>query len=355
MMQSIPRPAELLERYALVILGIAIFVFFTVNSATPQFASAANLKNILSGQAVLGILVIATMVPLIAGHIDLSVGPGAGLCSLVCAGMMSKTGMDLAPAMVMSVLCGLAIGAVNGTLVAGIGINSIVVTLGTSSIIGALVLWYSKGASIVTGISTHLTDIGKNELLGLPEPFWILLVIVLIAYYVLNQTPFGRYLYSIGSSPRAAELVGLPVRRLAFLSFICSGFLAGVTGVLLVAVQGGGNPLLGQTYTLPALAGVFLGATAITPGRYNVVGGIVAIFLLAISVNGLTLLGAEAWVSDMFNGVALLVGVGISVYSGKRRRQAGPAMPSDQGMDPVDDESGPGVGDQRRLGTLSES
>jgi ribose transport system permease protein len=89
----------------------------------------------------------------------------------------------------------------------------------------------------------------------------------------------------------------------------------------LVAIQGGGNPQLGPTYTLPALAGVFLGATTIKPGRYNVLGGIVAIFLVAISVNGLTLLGAEAWVSDMFNGVALLVGVGISVYSGKLRER----------------------------------
>jgi ribose transport system permease protein len=348
-MKFIPRPAELIERYALVFLGIAIFIFFSVNSNTPQFNTSANITNILSSQAALGILVIATMIPLIAGHIDLSVGPAAGLCSLICAGMMSKTGLPLAPAIVIAVLAGVAIGAVNGTLVAGIGINSIVVTLGTSSIIGALVLWYSGGVSIVTGLSTKLTHVGSNKLLGIPEPFWILLIVVVIAYYVLEQTPFGRYLYSTGSSPRAAELVGLPVRRLTFLSFICSGFLAGCTGVLLIAVQGGGNPLLGPTYTLPALAGVFLGATAITPGRYNVIGGIVAIFLLAISVNGLTLLGAEAWVSDMFNGVALLIGVGISVYSGKRRRLSGggPAMPSEQGIEPADEEGskgGPALG-----------
>jgi ribose transport system permease protein len=353
MMQSIPRPAELLERYALVLLGIAIFAFFAVNAGTPQFATSANLKNILSSQAVLGILVIATMVPLIAGHIDLSVGPAAGLCSLLCAGMMSKAGMDLGPAMLVAVLAGVAIGAVNAFLIAGIGINSIVATLGTSSVIGALVLWYSGGTSIVTGLSTHLTDIGKEEFLGLPQPFWILLGVAVVSYYILNQTPFGRYLYSIGSSPRASELVGLPVRRLTFLSFLCSGFLAGFTGILLVAVQGGGNPLLGPTFTLPALAGVFLGATTITPGRYNVIGGIVAIFLLAISVNGLTLLGAEAWVSDMFNGVALLVGVGISVVSGKRRHRGGAvAMPSDRGTEP-DDAGAQEVGDSGRFGATA--
>lgn len=336
---NFPRPAEVLERYALVILGIAIFIFFSLNSATPQFSSAANLNNILASQAALGILVIATMIPLIAGHIDLSVGPAAGLASLICAGMMSKTGLPLVPAMAIAILVGIAIGVVNGTLVAGIGINSIVVTLGTSSIVGALVLWYSGGSSIVSGISTTLTDVGKEKILGIPEPFWILLAIVLIAFYVLEQTPFGRYLYSVGSSPRAAELVGLPVRKLTFISFLCSGGLAGFTGVLLLAVQGSGNPLLGPTFTLPALAGVFLGATAITPGRYNVFGGILAIFLLAISVNGLTLLGAEPFVNELFNGVALLVGVGVSVYSGKRRRLGGgPAMPSEPGIEPHDEE-----------------
>jgi ribose transport system permease protein len=318
-MKHLPSPADLLERYALLLLGIAIFLFFTIDPSTPQFATTLNLKNILSAQSPLGILVIATMIPLVAGHIDLSVGPSAGLCSLICAGMMSKTGLPLVPAIFITIGAGLAIGLVNGILVAGIGINSIVTTLGTSSIIGALVLWYSKGTSIVTDISPHLTSVGHSKFLGLPQPFWILLVVAVLAYYLLEQTPLGRYLYSAGSSAKAAELVGIPVNRLSVFSFLAAGFLAAIAGVLLVAVQGGGNPQLGPSFTLPALAGVFLGATAITPGRYNVLGGMLAIYFLAISVNGLTLLGAEAWVSNMFNGVALLVGVGISVYSGKRR------------------------------------
>jgi ribose transport system permease protein len=324
-MSGFPRPAELLERYALVIIGVAIFVFFAVNSNTPQFDTSANIKNILSGEAALGILVIATLVPLVVGQIDLSIGPAAGLCSLLCAGMMSKTGLPLVPAILIAVGAGAAVGAINGLLVAGIGMNSIVATLGTSSILSALVLWYSGGQSIISGISPKLTNVGSAQWLGLPEPFWVLLVVVVVAWYVLEQTPLGRNLYASGSSPRASELVGLPVRRLIFSSFVAGGALAGFAGVLLVAVQGGGNPQLGQSFTLPALAAVFLGATTIKPGRYNVTGAVVAIFLVAFSVNGLTLLGAEAWVNDAFNGVALLVGVGVSVLSGKRRERARPS------------------------------
>jgi ribose transport system permease protein len=182
-------------------------------------------------------------------------------------------------------------------------------------------LWYTGGVTITSAISPNLRQLGTGDWLGLPKPFWFFAVVAVLGWYVLEHTPVGRYLYSVGASPRAAERVGLRVRRFGFVTFLCAGTLAGVAGVLLVAIQGGGNPQLGQNFVLPALAAAFLGATAIKPGRYNIPGAIVAIFLLAISVNGLTLIGAEPWVNEMFNGVALLVGVGVSVVSGKRRQR----------------------------------
>lgn len=337
-MRSLPSPAALLERYALVLLAVGVFAFFALNPETPQFDSGANLKNIVASQSVLGILAIATLIPLVAAHIDLSVAPAAGLTSLICAGMMATSGATLPIAVLVALAVGLAIGVTNGVLVTRVGINSIVATLGTSSIIAALVIWYSDGVAIVSGISPTLTDVGVGDWLGLPKPFWFLAAVALAAYYVLDHTPVGRYLYSAGSNARAAGLVGIRVPRLGFASFVASGGLAAVAGVLLVAVQGGGNPQVGVNYTLPALAAVFLGATTIRPGQYNVPGAMVAILLLAFSVNGLTLLGAEPWVSDMFTGVALLAGVAISVHSGRRRsggsqsrgvapRETGSAMP----------------------------
>lgn len=318
-MKSLPRPAEIFERYGLVILLGAVVVFFALNANTPQFDSSANIDNILANESLLGIVVIATVIPLVAGQIDLSVGPAAGLSSLLCAGMMSKSGLPLVPAASVGIATGLVIGLVNGLLVAKAHINSIVTTLGTSSIIGAMVLAYSGGVSIVSDISPRLTDLGAGEWLGLPRPFFFLLATALIVWYVLEHTPPGKNLYAAGSSPRAAELVGLGVPRLVLGSFVAAGAIAGAAGVLLVAVQGAGNPEIGTNFTLPAIAAAFLGATAIRPGRYNVGGSVTAVFFLAISVNGLTLWGAASWVSDVFNGVALIVGVGIAVYSGRRR------------------------------------
>ncbi|RFA08539.1 hypothetical protein B7R54_04340 [Subtercola boreus] len=318
-MKRFPHPSELFERFGLVGLLVVLIVFFSLNPATPQFATVLNFTNILSNESVLGILVIATVIPLVANEIDLSLGPVAGLGSILCSGLMSKAGWPLWAAVAAAIIAGLLVGCINGLLVARFKINSIIATLGTSSIIAAVVLAYSNGLSIVTGISPALIDLGSGNWLGLPKTFWFFAAAAFIAYYFLEQLPRGKDLRAIGASPTAAKLVGINVSRLTIQSFIVAGTIAGGAGVLLVAIQGAGNPQIGANYTLPAIAAAFLGATAIQPGRYNVWGSITAVFFLAVSINGLTLWGAPPWVNDAFNGVALIVGVGLAVYAGKLR------------------------------------
>jgi ribose transport system permease protein len=335
-MKSLPRPAELVERYALLMLLAIVFVFFAVNPSTPEFASTLNIQNILSNESLLGIIAIATVIPLVANQIDLSAGPVAGLGSLLCAGMMSKSGWPLAPSILVAVGVGFVVGLVNGILVAKVGINSIVTTLGTSSIVGAIIVWYSKGVSISTGLSSTLLSVGVGDWLGVRRLFFFLVAIALIAWYVLEHTPVGRHLYSVGASPRAAELVGLSVPKLIIGSFVASGVIAGAAGVLAVAVQGAANPQIGSNFTLPAVAAAFLGATAIKPGRYNIWGTFTAVFFLAFAVNGLTLWGAEAWISDLFNGTALILAVGIGAVSGRRRRTRPAAAAPPDAAEPLD-------------------
>jgi ribose transport system permease protein len=165
-----------------------------------------------------------------------------------------------------------------------------------------------------------LTNLGTNQWLGIPCPVYFLAAVALVSWYILGHTPWGRSLQGVGANPRAAEIVGLPVDRLTLVSFSIGGALAGVGGVLLLAVSGSGNPSVGPGYLLPALAAALLGATTIQPGRFNVVGTLVAVYFLAATVSGLTFLGAQSWVKDMFNGAALIVAVGVSVWSGARRR-----------------------------------
>jgi ribose transport system permease protein len=337
--------ADLVERFGLLGLLVVMVVFFSVSPKTPQFSSSINITNILSNESLLGILVVATVIPLIAGEIDLSIGPSAGLGSILCAGLMSKSGWPLGMAIVAAVVMGLLIGCVNGVLVARFKINSIIATLGTSSIIAAVVLAYSGGLSIVTGISPHLTDIGHGKWVGLPKPFYFFLGVALVVWYLLEQTPRGKDLRAVGSSPAAAQLVGIRVPRQTMQAFVVAGGIAGAAGVLLVAVQGAGNPQIGANYTLPAIASAFLGATAVQPGRYNVWGSVTAVFFLAVAINGLTLWGAPPWTNDLFNGVALIVGVGLAVYAGKVRQRVVPAAPSTPAGDEPTDQSPPVIKD----------
>lgn len=308
-----------LERYALLILLGLVVVFFALNSATPLFFTVANVQNVLINQALLLLIAVATTLPLIGGQIDLSVGPAAGLTALLCAGMMSRNGLPLWVAIAVALLAGAMIGLVNGVLIARLGISSIVATLGMSSIIGSLTYLYSGGLSIITGISPDLTGFGQGRFLGLPLPVYVVAAVCVVSWYVLGHTTPGRNLYAVGASPSASSLVGLSVPRHLAVGLVAAGVLAGLAGVLLVAVQGGGNPQIGAGFTLPAVAAAFLGGTAFQRGRYNVLGTVTAVFFIGVTVNGLMLWGAEGWVSDLVNGLSLIVAVGLTVYAGRRR------------------------------------
>ena len=171
-----------------------------------------------------------------------------------------------------------------------------------------------------SGISPALTDFGSLTWFGLPRLVYLVIVLGALGWYVLVQTPYGRSLYAIGSNPRAARLVGIKVQREVFLAFVVSGTLAGVAGVLTTARTGGSTTDTGTTVLFGALAAVFLGLTAVTPGRFNIVGTMIGVLFVAASVSGLTLSGASDWVQPVFNGGALMVAVILSTYLNRRRR-----------------------------------
>jgi ribose transport system permease protein len=310
-----------LERYALVLVLIAVLLFFSFWSETSStFATAANIRNVLGNQSVSGILALAIVIPLVCGVFDFSVGSVAGLSQVLCAGLMARLGAPVLVAILVAIAVGALIGLSNGGAVAKVGVNSIIVTLGVSSIALGFVEWYTNGQQIIAHLSTHLTQLGTGTWFGVPQTLYLLVVVALGVYYLLEHTPFGRYVHSIGSNAEAARLVGLPVQRYVLLCLVLSGTLAGVAGVLLVARNGGASPQIGTVSdTLQALSAAFLGATAIKPGRFNVLGTLVAILLLSFTVTGLSLAGVANWINDLFNGAALFVAVLISTLIGLKR------------------------------------
>ena len=314
----VQRMLPFLERYALVLIFVVVVIAFSAMEPD-SFATWQNVKNILGNQSVLAIVALAAILPLIGGQFDLSVGSTVGISSIATAAGLSRFDLPLVIAVVVGVGLGALIGLVNGFVVAKIGVNALITTLGTAAVIAGVTSWYTEGQSITARIPRALTDLGSGVLFGLPRPIYVLAGAGVAVWYVVSHTPFGRYLQSVGSNVTSARLVGLQVDRVVIWSFVLAGALAGVAGVLHVGRAGGGNPQVGPNFMLPALSAAFLGATTIRPGRYNVPGTIVGVFFVAASVTGLSLVGVPYFIEPVFTGVALVTAVAASTLLARHR------------------------------------
>ncbi|MEO5319983.1 ABC transporter permease [Arthrobacter sp. CC3] len=312
-----------LESGGLLIILAALILFFGLNPTSGSaFLSGANITNLLGNQSVTGIVALAMVIPLVSGYFDLSVAAVAGMANVTVAATMSSYGLPIYAALLIGIAVALVAGCINGYLVAGLRLNGFIVTLGTYTLIGGLLQFYTNGHSIYENIPVALGEWGMIKIFGVPSPFFLLISVAIVAWYILMHTPFGRRLEAIGSNESAARLVGIRVDRSIFTSFVLSSLLAGVAGVLLTSRSGGADPNAAPAYLFPALTAVFLGATAIRPGRYNVWGTIIGVFLVAIAVNGLTLMGADTWITPVFNGAALVGAIAVSTLIGRHRARA---------------------------------
>jgi ribose transport system permease protein len=308
------------ERYALLIVLIAVCIFFSVLPASSQyFPTSANFATLTADASVVAVLAIASLFPLVTGNFDFSIAAIMSTAAMVCATSMSRFHYSLAVAIVLAASTGLAVGLVNGVLVARAHMSAFITTLGTATLLSGLIQWYTNGLAIATGISTRLTDFGSLKWLGIPRVLYAVAVIAVLSWYLLSWTAFGRRLYALGSNRRAAHLVGVDVTRATIAAFALSGAISGLAGVLLVARQGAAGTDAATGDLFPAYAAAYLGATAIDPGRFNVAGTLIGVMLVATSVSGLTLAGASSWVSPVFNGAALLVAVGLATFLRARR------------------------------------
>lgn len=331
---------DVLERAGLPIILVALIIFFSVHSGTGEiFRSSANINYILTNQSVTGIIALAMVIPLSAHYFDLTVPATAAAANVAVASVAGDHGQPLVVALLVALGIGVVIGCVNGFLVAGLRLNGFIVTLGTFTLVGGLVQLYTGGETL-SRVPAGFVDWSSQKWLGVPVPLILLLALGIVVWYVLMHTPYGRRLESIGSNEVAARLVGIRVDRTVFMSFIASSLLATVAGALLASRSGVADPSAAPAYLFPALAAVFLGSTTLRPGRYNVWGTLIGVYFVAVSVTGLTLMGAQSWVTPVFNGGALVVAVAVSTLMGRRRDEVATEMSRREAAEPP---AGPAV------------
>jgi len=311
---------RVLRQYSLVFLLVASFVLYSTWGKTSSvFLTGDSLRVMVAGQAVIGVLTLGILVTMVAGNFDLSVGNIAGLSQIMTATLYAKHGWGLWPGIIAGIVIGGFVGGINGVLVTVLRVDPFIITLGTASAILGFIDWYTKDQSIVNGIPAGITNFGRDNFLGVPDIVWVLALVALVIYYLLEHTPYGRNLHAIGSNRAAARLLGIRVERSIAIAFVINGIFAGIAGVLMLARAGAGNPQIPPTLALTALAGAFLGAASFKVGRLNVPGTIVALLFLAVNITGLQYAGVANWINEMFTGLSLIFAIALAAVLSKER------------------------------------
>jgi ribose transport system permease protein len=308
---------EFVERFALVGAWIAVIVVFSALKPN-TFATSSNFAAILGSQAVLVVLTCALLIPLTAGDYDLSITGVLTLSQMLIGILNTEHGISVYVCIVVALLMGALVGLINGAFVVIFGIDSFIVTLGTGTFLGGVVLWISNSETFA-GISAQLTGpVVVERFLGVPLAFYYGLALVIVLWYFLEYTSLGRQLLFVGRSRSVARLSGLRVGRLRWGALIASGVIAAGAGVLYAGITGAADPVSGAEFLLPAFAAAFLGATSIVPGRFNPWGSFIAVHFLVTGITGLALFGIQSWLQDMFYGGALVLAVTFSQIARRR-------------------------------------
>lgn len=312
--------AGIAESYALVaalVVLFAIFAFLLPNT----FFTWANVSTMLGSQAVLVFLTLALIIPLTSGDFDLSIAAVLTISAMTIAVLNARLGMPLPVAILGALAVGLVAGAVNAFFILYFRIPSLIVTLGTGTFLNGLTLWMSHSATI-GGIDFALVKwVVATRLFGIPLAFYYAILMGAAIWYVFGFTSLGRRLLFVGRGREVARLSGIQVDRVRAISLIVASVIAALGGVVYAGTIGAADPNSGNTFLLPAFAAAFLGATAITPGRFNPVGSVVAVYFLVIGITGLTMLGIQSFVQNLFYGGALVLAVALSQLVRKREEQ----------------------------------
>ncbi len=313
--------SRFLPTYGLVILTVGLILLFSI-MLSDTFPTILNLRSIISDKAIIMLLSLGVMIPMSAGRIDLTVGYGIVLWHILAISLQTMYGIPWVAAVLIVLALGAIMGVLNGLLVEVAKIDSFIATLGTGTVLYALALWHTGGRQIVGVVPREFYGLSTTMLFGLPITGYYVIAIALIMWVIYEYLPIGRYLYAIGASPKAAALNGIPVRKYVMASFVASGLLTALAGVLLAAKLRIGQASVGLEFLLPALVGAFLGSTTIKPGRVNVWGTMIGVIILAVGISGIQQFGGSFWVEPMFNGVTLIVAIGIAGYAQRRKGAA---------------------------------
>ena len=308
------------ERFGLVIVWIVVIALF--GALRPDsFLTWSNFSSIFGSEAVLVIVTLGLIIPLTAGDFDLSIAQTLTFVSMLTAIMSAKLGLPLWLIIPVALSAGAVVGIINGAITLYFRVHSLIVSLGVGTFLHGVTLWISDSQTI-GGVDPALMQyVIIQRIFSIPISFYYAIGLAALVWYALSYTAFGQQLLFTGRGREVGRLTGVAVGRVRLLSFVASGVMGAIAGLLYTGTTGSANPSSGTTLLLPAFAAAFLGATCIKPGRFNAWGSVVAVYFLVTGINGLSVLGFRTFVQDLFYGGALIIAVMVSqLVSGRKER-----------------------------------
>lgn len=299
----------IIETYGTAIAGLVLVLYFMVFA--PNFATPANIFNVLKDTSFLAILALGFMLALVVSELDLSIAELSSLAAVTC-GALVHAGFAPLLAVAVAIALGLAGGAFNGFGVTVLKVPSLIMTLGTAAIAKGLAYMLTQGVAFVGRWPTEFTNIARASVLGVPVLLLWLAAVSLAAYVMLNWTRLGSHMVATGEADEAARLAGIATARMKRIGLTLSGGLAAITAVLLAANLSSAAPSMAGDYLLYAIAAVLLGMTMFRPGHPNVLGTVFAAFVLKVLGNGLVLLGIAYFWQDIILGLIIIASVAFS-------------------------------------------
>lgn len=293
------------KRVSGVIIALGLIII-TASISSPYFLTAYNLKVVIRSLSFVAIVAIGQACLLLLGEIDLSVGSIAGLCGVIGGILMVNIGINPYLSLILCLLLGAILGFLNGVIVVSLKLSALIVTIGTAGIFKGINLVISKGKAI-TGIPKEIYFLGQGYLFNIPMPFVIMLIVLVLIVFLTKYTPFGRYMYAIGNSKEASWILGIKVNFIRISTFMITGSLAALAGMIMVARLGSSQPAIGELWILNSIAAAVIGGVALTGGVGSPAGALVGAAIIGVIENIIVLYGVSVYWQTAVSG-AIIVG-----------------------------------------------
>jgi len=300
-------------------LVIAIAVLYLVLSIlAPGFLSLNNQLGLLRNASLIGIVAGGMTLVIIAGEIDVSIGPAVAFSTVVFAKALTQWGLSTPLAILLTLVAGLVWGAFVGVLRAHFNVPSFIGTLGLWNILGGLALFTTGALPVTLPSDNSTTNLLGGSLLGFPTPAWIMIILLLLFGFIAAKTKYGRSVYAVGGNASAARLAGIDVKRVRVLIFMTTGILSALAGILLASRIGSGSGSSAVGMEFNVIAAVVVGGAAMSGGSGSMFGSFLGVFLITLISDGLVLLGVDPYMQTAVTGIVIVVAVLVNVTLSKR-------------------------------------